>query len=53
MKLFSLLNEMLQQVGKKDKDYKFNPKYIFNDEAGSNLLASVESLVNSLQQREL
>ena len=35
---FSLLNEMLQQVGKKDKDYKFNPKYIFNDEAGSNFV---------------
>ena len=35
---FSLLNEMLQKVGKKNKDYKFNPKYIFNDEAGSNFV---------------
>ena len=35
---FSLLNEMLQKVGNKDKDYKFNPKYIFNDEAGSNFV---------------
>ena len=35
---FSLLNKMLQQLGKKDKDYKFNPKYIFNEEAGSNFV---------------
>ena len=29
---FKLLNEMLQIVGKKDKDYKFNPQYILCDE---------------------
>ena len=38
IEIFFSLNEMPQKVGKKNKDYKFNPKYIFNDEAGSNFV---------------
>ena len=34
---FKLLNEMLQILGKKDKDYKFNPQYILCVEAGGNI----------------
>ena len=49
---FSLLNEMLQKVGKKNKDYKFNPKYIFNYEEGFNFVGMSRDLVNSLQQKE-
>ena len=41
---FKLLNEMLQIVGKKDKDYKFNPQYILCDEAGGNIRGIKEAL---------
>ena len=35
---------MLQIVGKKDKDYKFNPQYILCDEAGGNIRGIKEAL---------
>ena len=41
---FSMLNEMLQKVGKKNKDYKFNPKHIMCDEAGANIKGIKEAL---------
>ena len=41
---FKLLNEMLQIIGKKDKDYKFNPKHIMCDEAGGNIRGIKEAL---------
>ena len=41
---FKLFNEMLQIVGKKDKDYKFNPRYILCDEAGGNIRGIKEAL---------
>ena len=41
---FRLLNEMLQKVGKKDKNYKFNPKHIMCDEAGANIKGIKEAL---------
>ena len=41
---FKLLNEMLQIIGKKDKDYKFNPKQIMCDEAGGNIRGIKEAL---------
>ena len=41
---FDLLNEMLQIVGKKDKNYKFNPKHIMCDEAGGNIRGIKEAL---------
>ena len=41
---FEMLNEMLQIVGKKDKNYKFNPKHIMCDEAGANIKGIKEAL---------
>ena len=41
---FQLLNEMLQIVGKKDKNYKFNPRNIMCDEAGGNIRGIKEAL---------
>ena len=41
---FKLINEMLQIVGKKEKGYKFNPRYILCDEAGSNIRGIKEAL---------
>ena len=41
---FKLFNEMLQKVGKKDKDYKFNTRYILCDEAGGNTRGIKETL---------
>ena len=41
---FKLINEMLQIVGKKEKGYKFNPKYILCDEAGGNIRGIKEAL---------
>ena len=34
-----LVNEMLQKLGKKGKDYKFNPKFLMTDEAGAHFAA--------------
>ena len=41
---FKLINEMLQIVGKKEKGYKFNPRYILCDEAGGNIRGIKEAL---------
>ena len=41
---FTMLNEMLRQVGKKKEDYKFNPRYIMCDEAGGNITGIREAL---------
>ena len=37
--LWRLVNEMLQKLGKKGKDYKFNPKFLMTDEAGAHFAA--------------
>ena len=41
---FKLINEMIQIVGKKEKGYKFNPRYILCDEAGGNIRGIKEAL---------
>ena len=41
---FKLINEMLQIVGKKEKGYKFNSRYILCDEAGGNIRGIKEAL---------
>ena len=41
---FKLINEMLQIVGKKEEEYKFNPRFILCDEAGGNIRGIKEAL---------
>ena len=36
---WTMVNEMLQKIGKKGKDYKFNPKFLMTDEAGAHFAA--------------
>ena len=34
-----MVNEMLQKVGKKEEQYKFNPKFLMADEARAHFAA--------------
>ena len=36
---WNMVNEMLQKVGKKGDQYKFNPKFAMTDEAGAHFAA--------------
>ena len=36
---WKMVNEMLQKVGKKGDQYKFNPKFLMTDEAGAHFAA--------------